>query len=249
MNALSFAKMQAQGNDFVLVDQRHLRGEHRILWSEDLVRALAQRRFGIGCDQILVLEKGRRCDVRMRIFNNDGSTAANCGNGLRCAGFWLMKHGIPAPIGIELEDRTVEVEQGEAGIRVMMGQAVILDETDKHTDIDLGNMHRVVFEATEPLPEDRNIELVSAQIEDHVWIDIIERGAGRTLACGSGACATAVAVWRREGHVRPLTIEMPGGRVLVHGSSDALWLEGEVHHVFDGVIPDLDSLLDPKAGG
>ncbi|RMG91285.1 MAG: diaminopimelate epimerase [Zetaproteobacteria bacterium] len=246
MSILSFAKMQAQGNDFVLVDQRIHKGGKHICWSEDLVRALAQRRFGIGCDQILVLEDGVCSNVRMRIFNNDGSTAANCGNGLRCAGFWLMEHGEHAPVNIELDDRTVQVDQGETGIRVMMGRAVIIEETDKHTDIDIGNMHRVVFEATEAIPEDRNIELVSAQIEDHVWIDIIERGAGRTLACGSGACATAAAVWHREGHVRPLTIEMPGGRVLVHGSLDAMWLEGEVRHVFDGVITNLDSFFLPE---
>ena len=116
-----------------------------------------------------------------------------------------------------------------------MGAAKITDQTEAHVDVDLGNKHRVFFEATEEFPTDCNIEIVTGQIADHMFIDIIERGTGHTPACGSGACATAAAIWHIEEHNRPQTIEMPGGTVTVSGSLDNMVLEGTVSQTFEGL--------------
>ena len=80
----------------------------------------------------------------------------------------------------------------------------------------------------------RTIEILTGQSDAHRWIDIIERGAGRTPACGSGACAVAAAWWQRQQQITPLTIVMPGGQVRVSGSPQAIQLSGHVHTVFHG---------------
>ncbi|MDX8405020.1 MAG: diaminopimelate epimerase [Mariprofundus sp.] len=231
MSTLAFTKMQAQGNDFIVLNGLTDKlPDLTTAW----VRRITERRYGIGCDQLLVLDHSDVADVSLRIFNNDGSEAGNCGNGLRCVGHLLMQQSGKAFASIALADRIVMAEAGINGISVEMGAATVTDTTDAHVDIDIGNKHRVCFEATESFPDDRNIEIVTGQIANHVYIDIIERGAGRTPACGSGACATAAAIWHSEGETRPLTIEMPGGTVTVSGCARNIKLEGPVAKTFSG---------------
>jgi len=233
MSSVAFTKMQAQGNDFIVLNG--LTGELPKM-TEAFVRRITERRYGIGCDQLLVLEKSDAADANMRIFNNDGSEAANCGNGLRCAGKLLIQQLGKSCVSIALTDRTVNAESTINGICVDMGSATVTDSTDVHVDVNIGNEHRVFFEATEAFPNDRNVEIVTGQIANHAYIDIIERGAGRTLACGTGACATAAAIWHIEGEVRPLTIEMPGGTVTISGCPKNIKLEGPVTQTFEGVF-------------
>lgn len=233
---LRFAKMQAQGNDFVILD-----GRHQALpeMTEERIALLADRRLGIGCDQVLVLTPDESADASMRIFNPDGSEAGNCGNGLRCVGWLLLEGSDRDHVSIALPDRTVRVRHGNVGVQVEMGEARITESSARHVDVELGNPHRVFFEATEDFPADRNIEIVTGRIGRHAYIDIIERGAGRTPACGSGACAVAAAIWQADGNTEPVTVCMPGGEVQVSGDAEHLILEGSVTHVFDGEI-DLD---------
>jgi len=233
MTTLPFTKMQAQGNDFIILNG--LESELPEL-TEAFVRTITERRYGIGCDQLLVLEACETADASMRIFNNDGSEAGNCGNGLRCVGELLMSDSGTDQVSIALADRVVSAERSNSGICVEMGAAAISGKTDAHIDVEIGNPHSVFFEAVETFPADRNVEIVTGQIADHVYIDIIERGVGHTPACGSGACATAAAIWHAESHVRPLTIEMPGGTVTVSGTPDNLILEGSVKQTFSGTF-------------
>ena len=225
--------MQAQGNDFIILNG--LITELPLL-NVLFVRRITERRYGIGCDQLLVLEKSDSADAYLRIFNSDGSEAANCGNGLRCVGQLLMQQLGKECVSIALADREVHAEATINGICVDMGAATVTDSTDAHVDIDIGNEHSVFFEAIEEFPADRNVEIVTGQVASHIYIDIIERGAGRTLACGTGACATAAAIWHAEGEVRPLTIEMPGGTVTVTGCPKNIMLEGPVTQTFEGVF-------------
>jgi len=230
---LPFIKMQAQGNDFIILNDLI---DTLPELSEAFVRRITERRYGIGCDQLLVLSPADHADARMRVFNNDASEAANCGNGLRCVGDLLMRLSHKDAVCIALADRTVQAERSEQGVRVEMGKATVTGQTRAHVDVEIGNEHRVFFEAVEDFPADRNIEIVTGQVADHVYVDIIERGAGRTPACGSGACATAAAIWHIEQHKRPLSIEMPGGTVLVSGSINHVVLTGAVQQTFAGTL-------------
>ena len=230
---IPFTKMQAQGNDFVILNGLQ---DNLAELDETFVRNICERRYGIGCDQLLVLLAHNESDAFMRIFNTDGSEASNCGNGLRCVGDLLMRKLNKESVTIALKDRSVTARRTENGIAVEMGPANVSGQTEAHVDIEIGNAHSVFFEATEAFPADRNIEIVTGQVADHVYLDIIERGAGRTLACGSGACAATAAIWHVEGHSRPQTIEMPGGELTVSGSADNLILEGSVETVFTGEL-------------
>ncbi|MDQ6994168.1 MAG: diaminopimelate epimerase [Mariprofundaceae bacterium] len=228
---IPFTKMQAQGNDFIVLNAL----EHDLPeLSQDFIRTITERRYGIGCDQLLALLPSKEADAAMRIFNNDGSEAANCGNGLRCVAHLLMAELDVQEVTIALADRVVSASHGKHGVRVEMGEAVLEHKSEACVQIDMGNPHSVFFEATEDFPSNRNIEMITGQVADHVYIDIIERGSGRTLACGTGACATAAAIWSVEKHHRPQTIEMPGGKVIVSGDMNQLILEGSVSITFTG---------------
>lgn len=228
-----FVKMHAQGNDFIILDGIH---ERIPAFTEQQIRAMAERRYGIGCDQVLLLIPDAEMDAGMRIFNTDGSEAENCGNGLRCAADFLMRRMACDRLSIALNNRQVSAVCIDEEVQVCMGKAVISALCETHTDVHIGNEHRVVFQlqGEEKFPDHRNIEIISGQVIDHVYIDIIERGVGPTRACGSGACATAVAVWQRDNHRRPLTIEMPGGIVSVSCIDDDVYLAGSVSTVFSG---------------
>jgi len=233
MNRISFRKMHAQGNDFIILDGRNSTLPEL---KKTFITAIADRRTGIGCDQLLVVLSANDddCIAKMRIFNNDGSEAGNCGNGLRCVGAMLLEESDTDSVNICVGERRMRAEAVKNGIRVHMGEARIGEHNAAHVDVELGNQHRVFFEAIEDFPADKNIEIISGQIVDEVYIDIIERGAGRTPACGSGACATAVAVWHQDGHQRPQHIHMPGGKVIVSGSAVDVQLEGPVSFVCSG---------------
>ncbi len=236
MAMIQFHKMEAQGNDFVIVD-----GRDQPLPTLDraTIRRWCDRRLGIGCDQLLLLDNHPSADAAMRIFNNDGSEAANCGNGARCVADLLMRQAKRDSVQLAIADRTISARREQGGITVAMGTATILDSTEHHADVQIGNRHRVYFDGTEQLDPALNIEIITGHGDHHLWIDIIERGAGRTPACGSGACAVAAAWWQRHGNSAPLTIVMPGGEVVVRGSSDDLHLTGAVHASFRGYIPAL----------
>jgi len=227
---IPFVKMQAQGNDFVI-----LNGIVDTLpeLTQAFITKLCHRHLGIGCDQLLVLLPHHTADALMVIYNADGSKAANCGNGLRCVGDLLMRQTGKPQVSIALADRIVSAKHTADGVQVVMGEFEIEKVTKDYVDILIGNPHRVYFNHVQACPE-RNVEIISDYDENHANIRIIERGAGETLACGSGACATAAAVWQKLGHVSPLMIQMPGGNVYVHQAGTQLLLTGIVTYVFDG---------------
>ncbi|MDQ6988824.1 MAG: diaminopimelate epimerase [Mariprofundaceae bacterium] len=227
---LPFVKMQAQGNDFVI-----LNALQHVLPSldETSIRLLCHRHLGIGCDQLLILKPHPEADALLVIHNADASTAANCGNGLRCVADLLMRQLNKSQIHIGLADRTVLAQRTNLGVRINMGSANIEAEHADYMDIHLGNPHRVYQQNPQPCPQ-RNVEIIEKIEHDHIWIRIIERGAGETLACGSGACATATAIWQQQQHQRPLTIHMPGGEVFLSLDGESVCLEGSVNTVFSG---------------
>ncbi len=234
-HTIAFSKMEAQGNDFIIIDGRN---QPLPDLDKDTIRHCCDRRLGIGCDQLLLLLPHRlphhEADAYMRIFNNDGSQAQHCGNGARCAAELLMRQSHQPSARLALDTRTITARRMQNEIVVDMGEATITDQAEHHSDVDIGNLHRVYFDGCEVIDPTRNIEIITGQIDDHLWIDIIERGAGRTPACGSGACAVAAAWWQRQQQITPLTIVMPGGQVRVSGSPQAIQLSGHVHTVFHG---------------
>jgi diaminopimelate epimerase len=276
MEELDFIKMQGAGNDFVVLDGR----ARTLALGPAALRSIAERRFGIGCDQVVVMTPPRHAEalLRLRFYNPDGGEAGACGNGTRCAARLVMEETGRQELILETEGGLLSASRDGAGrITVDMGaprfdwQAVPLAEPRDTLRLDLargplrdpvalsmGNPHAVFFvEAPvgevdlarlgpelehDPLfPKRANISVARilgpAAIELRVW----ERGAGETLACGSGACAAAVAAHRRGLSGREVAVALPGGRLDITWRDDGhVLMRGPTAKVCSGrIAPEL----------
>lgn len=242
-----FVKMHGLGNDFVVLDGR---GHSLPVMTGPLAAALAARKTGIGCDQLILLEPSKAADFRMRIFNSDGSEVEACGNASRAVG---LLHGAPARI--ETLAGIISASPEQSGIAVEMGQprfdwnaiplAYAMDTLtmpvgwEDLTDpiaVNVGNPHVIFFvEDTDavdlallgpeiehdPLfPERVNVNVATVTSRDEIRLRVWERGAGLTLACGTGACATAIGAMRRGLTERKVTVTLPGGPLAIEWRED-----------------------------
>lgn len=245
MSTLTFAKFQGAGNDFILIDDRALHFDPR------LVPKLCHRRFGIGADGVILLQKAAAADFRMRIYNADGGEAESCGNGLRCTMLYLLELGFPKrPYRIATKERVVEAyfvgekiaidfgEVSELSLKQIFGYEV-------HT-IHTGVPHAVLFtkdalDILGPLIQNHEaflpakINVNVAQIhEDHIEACTFERGVGKTLSCGTGAAAVGFIAIQKFQCPNPVLISMPGGQLQVQVDGNRVTLIGDAAKVFDG---------------
>jgi diaminopimelate epimerase len=261
-----FHKMHGLGNDFVIVDARATPFDV----TPSLARALADRRTGIGCDQLIVLEPSQSADLKMRIWNSDGGEVESCGNATRCVVQLTGARRIDSDGGLlEGEDLGAEVEVAIGEPRFGWDDiplAYPLDtnplpmawgELIRPMALNVGNPHLVFFvdeldsvpieEVGPTIEQDTTfparINVNVAQIEDGgVRLKTWERGAGLTLACGTGACATAVAAIRSKRATSPVRVTMPGGALTVSWEpGQPIRMRGSATHVFSGEL-DLEAL-------
>ena len=273
MTALRFTKMQGLGNDFVVVDATR----EPFTLDARQIRALADRRFGVGCDQVLVVEPPTRgdADFRYRIFNADGGEVEQCGNGARCFVKFVRAQGLTDKREIRVEtaggiiaprledDGAVTVDMGvprlsAADVPFTGGSGGVTDALDVDgrrvtiSALSMGNPHAVqVVDDVDAAPvttEGPRIErhprfpnrvnagymqvIDRATIRLRVW----ERGAGETLACGTGACAAVVAGIRRGLLDRAVRVEVRGGVLSIAWGGDGrpVTMTGAAETVFDG---------------
>ena len=285
---LAFSKYQGLGNDFLMLDGRSADHTDDLLGlTPQLVVELCDRRFGVGADGvILALPANNGGELRMRIFNADGTEPEMCGNGIRCLARFLADRdgdGSGRTWQIDtLAGRIVPELLADGTIRVDMGAPFLTPDAVPTTlevgvaglpqgvlEIDgerfdvaaagMGNPHVVVpVHAVEEIDLDRfgsqlelhpafpartNVHFVEVIAADHLVMRVWERGAGPTLACGTGACATLVACHSLGLCGRRARLDLPGGPLLVHWDqqSGTVFMDGPAEFVFDGVIP------DPKA--
>jgi len=277
-SALGFRKMNGLGNDFVVVDAR----VDALALSRETVQAIADRKEGIGCDQLIALEPSKKADVFMRIWNADGGEVAACGNAARCVAAVIAQEQSRPDVTIETADQVLGAEVADDGqVTIDMGaprlawdeiplaepfhdtrrielQAGPIDAPLLHSPavVNVGNPHAVFFvddaEAVElerigpmlehhPLfPERANISVVQVLAPDHLKVRTWERGAGLTKACGTAACASAVAAVRRELTGRTVRTTLPGGDLVI------AWRETDSHVLmtgpyaldFEGALPE-----------
>jgi diaminopimelate epimerase len=256
-----FAKMHGLGNDFVIINTLHESLDLKTL----PLSQMADRHLGVGFDQLLIIEPPRRGDYFCRIFNADGSEAEQCGNGLRCVARYLHEKGLHPRTSMVLETMaglfSVFIKDYEH-IRVTMGQPSICEKLTKFPLTSLasvslsiiftGNPHAIVKvdkvdeidiamvgrEISSPayFPEGANIGVMQLLDRSHVRLRTFERGIGETHACGSNACAAAVAGIINDWLTSPVTIEYRYGNLMVEweGSNDSIYLTGAATHVFSG---------------
>jgi diaminopimelate epimerase len=261
-----FHKMHGLGNDFVIVDAR----ESEFDVTPVLAKAIADRRTGIGCDQLIVLQPSDAADLTMRIWNSDGGEVESCGNATRCVVQLTGAKRIDSDGGLlEGEDLGTEVEVAIGEPRFGWDEiplAYAMDtnplpmawgELARPMALNVGNPHVVFFvedldsvpitelgpkiEHDPAFPERINVNV--AEIGDEgIRLKTWERGAGLTLACGTGACATAVAAIRSKRASSPVKVTMPGGSLTIAWKpGEPIRMRGGATHVFEGEL-DLDAL-------
>ncbi len=281
---MDFIKMHGLGNDFIMVlDMEEHVPAGRL---PELAVKLCDRKFGIGADGlVLMLPSGQReADVRMRIFNPDGSEPEMCGNAIRCFAKLAWQEGIVGKESIAVETlagiirpqlilkgdeiEAVRVDMGEprlkreeipmsgSGTGPVVGEAIKLDsgESFHFTAVSMGNPHCVIIvddvdkvplgewgpalEKHLLFPRKTNVEFVEVLNDEHVKMRVWERGAGETLACGTGACATGVAAVLNKKTGRKVTVSLAGGDLVIEWSEENnhVYMTGPATKVFTGRV-------------
>ena len=271
---VQFTKMHGCGNNYIYVylpdNPSFSLQQASIAWSRPA--------FGIGSDGLITIDHSQVADFQMRIFNNDGSEALMCGNGIRCCGKFVRDHGLTDKQEVTFETLAgiktvslVEDSEGEVtAARVYMGvptlenaqQFVPAQQVGEHlyqvgkyvgTYVCMGNPHFVIFvddvmtidlpdvgprmEHHSAFPERCNVEFAQVRKDGSIRMRVWERGSGITLACGTGACATAVAAVLTQKCPRQNQIEMDGGTLTIEWQEDgSLYMTGPAQTVFTGEI-------------
>ena len=266
MRMYSFTKMEGLGNDFIVMDDRSL----TIDFSDEMVRWLCDRHFGIGADGLILLRPATAgSDFSWKFFNSDGSLAEMCGNGIRCISAYLVERHL---IDENKETVTIQTQVGAIQIRLLrdsagsflaaevdMGQAVVTQASlvlngSEFFCVSMGNPHAVLFvpdvnvapvtalgslvEQDAAFPGKTNVEFASVLDRATLSLRVWERGVGETLACGTGACAAAVAAFIK-GYCDPnITVYLPGGalQIVIDPETLQVNMTGPARSVFEGSI-------------
>jgi diaminopimelate epimerase len=270
---LKFTKMHGLGNDFVVLDATAA----PITLTREQIRAIADRHFGVGCDQILQVEKPRQpdTDFHYRIFNADGGEVEQCGNGARCFVRYVHDHGLTEKTEIRVgtvggvivprleSDGQVTVDMGApefeparipfiAGQRAVTYQLELADRQIEISALSMGNPHAVqlvddieraavasegaAIESHPRFPRRVNAGFMQVVNRGHIRLRVYERGAGETLACGTGACAAVVAGIQRGLLDRRVTVTTRGGDLGLswQGAGKPVMMTGPAVTVFEG---------------
>ena len=257
-----FRKMHGAGNDFVMLDER----ESALGLTSSRIAALADRRTGIGCDQVVIIGVADGADARLRFFNPDGAEAGACGNGTRCAAALLMQDvagrvSLRTAAGLltawRLPDGRVCVDMGPVRLDwqdiPLAGPAdtLRLPLPGEPAAASMGNPHITFFtdsvdEAAERgpglerhamFPQGVNVGFARVLAPDRLRLRVWERGAGLTLACGSGACAAVVNAHRRGLLARRASVVMDGGVLQITWREDNhVEMTGPAVTAYEGTI-------------
>lgn len=252
---MQFRKMHGLGNDFVIFDAR---AQNVVLTPEDMA-LVADRHWGVGCDQLVIMDVSEQADIRVYFFNADGSESGACGNATRCVADLIMSESGSDTCSVEVNDGILNCRRaGDMLVQVDMGEAKAVQDLDLSegalsapVSVDMGNPHCVFFvddydgldieglgakiEHHEAFPNRTNVEFVIVESTTRLRQKTWERGVGITEACGSGACAVAVAAIRRGMTERRVEIELDGGLLEIElDENNHVLMTGPVAYVFIG---------------
>ena len=267
---MKITKMHGLGNSqIILTDlEEDLRNETGLEYNQ-IALGLAHQGFGVGSDQILYILPSDEADYRMRIFNRDGTEAEMCGNGIRCVGKYLYDQDmVGETFSIETLGgiKTLEIiDKDRTLVKVDMGYGEIKESNKEVLDysgstVSVGNPHFVIFDsdsskemarkegpklenADEFSPEKINVEFANLVDEGNIELYVWERGAGLTLACGTGACATAYLAHKERDLDSVLNVDLLGGTLKIKiEEDDRIFLIGPAEYVFSGDVKNISNI-------
>jgi diaminopimelate epimerase len=265
-----FIKMNGLGNDFVIIDRRNQKFEI----TPAIAKWIGYRRFGVGCDQVILLDTSDKADIYMGIYNSDGSQSNACGNATRCVAKLMIDELRKDQVTIETKVAVLTAVQNSAGlITVDMGEPSfdwrkipLSEELDvlnlplevgplkNPAAVSMGNPHIVFFlddiskvklrnygptlENHAMFPERTNVSLVQVMPNQELRVKVWERGVGKTLACGTAACASLVtAIALEKITIAKTTVELPGGKLEIEwNEAGRVLMSGPVAKVFEAEL-------------
>ena len=263
-NGVPFLKMHGLGNDFVIIDAR----ETESPITSQVAKAIGDRHFGVGYDQLVVMTNSQKADVELIFRNSDGSLSDACGNASRCVARLIMDENNSEEITLKTGSGVLLARKGSNGfISVNMGHPQLdwdliplkekvdlleLPIEGRPAAVGMGNPHCVFvvddvnlvdlvswgskIEAHELFPKKTNVEFIQIIDRKNIRQRTFERGAGETLACGSGACAVTVAAHLKGLTERNVNIYLDGGRLSIDWLEDGIWMTGPTSFVFKGIL-------------
>ena len=272
---IQFNKMHGLGNDFVVIDAVH----QDVNLMPEQVRRIADRHFGVGCDQLLLVERpvSQNADFKYRIFNADGGEVAQCGNGARCFARFVRENNLttkdeiivdtdagqlvlrfdaqglitvnmgiprhaPAEIPMQMPEEALSypVHVGGHDVRfyaVSMGNPHAVLQVE---NVDLAAVEKLgaLLESHPLFPERVNVGFMQILSRQHIKLRVYERGSAETLACGSGACAAAVAGIEQNVLDQSVNVSLPGGDLKIEwaGRGQPVFMTGPAVSVYEGCI-------------
>jgi len=255
---MKFTKMQGAGNDFIVVDQR----KSQFNLTKPIIQRLADRHFGIGFDQLLILENSslKNADFKYRIFNSDGGEVEQCGNGARCFYRYIKNYQLSdkLSIGVETKSGIIFLSENAKGmVTVDMGspdiKATINRNGINYYHVLIGNPHAVINLSENNILEDQyheialdiqrswkdgiNVGFMSIIDNNSIQLKVFERGSGFTLACGSGACAAGAVAISKKNLQSPMNVHMDGGLVQIDWDmKNNINLNGTAKVSFEGEV-------------
>ena len=276
---INFTKMEGLGNDYVYIDCTH-RTEQEISNISHLAKDISNRHFGVGSDGIILICNSNAADFKMIMFNQDGSQAEMCGNGIRCVGKFVYDKKLTKKENITIETlagiKEIKLSVEDSKVRLVtvnMGKPILkpedipvkldgneknnlvtikaIDREFKFTCVSMGNPHAVtiidnldefdinkygsILENDKHFPKKSNIEFIEIINNNTIKMRVWERGAGETLACGTGACAVVVACTLNN-YIQPndeITVKLLGGNLNIKWD-DFVYMKGTATTVFEG---------------
>jgi diaminopimelate epimerase len=252
---IHFTKMHGLGNDFILIDCLNKDFRMQNVDFGMLAKQLCNRRFSIGADQVLLLERSSVADFKMRIFNADGSEVEMCGNGTRCLAKYIWDKNLSEKdvLNIETLAGIIKPEKAEDMVKVDMGEPVFEPEKIPVNIISMGNPHAVIvvddlhdfhvtyygpiIEKLSLFPKRTNVEFIEVINPTEIKMQVWERGSGETMACGTGASAAAVALNVKGLTEKKVVIHLVFGDLVIEwAGNNHVYMTGPAVEVFRGVI-------------
>ena len=270
-----FTKMHGIGNDYIYINAMKYHIKNKALFT----KIVCDRHFGIGADGVIFIEKSNVCDLKMQIFNPDGSEAEMCGNGIRCVGKFAYEKDLIKKDSMTVETLAgrkilkLEIKNGYViSVTVNMGKPVLdLEKISLYSDcnpfcidieghkvelncVSMGNPHAVVFvknvdnleiekygkriENDSHFPNKTNVEFVEIVDKSTIKVRTYERGVGETLACGTGACASAIMAYKRNFTNPNVDVILKGGvlNISFNVEEDNIYMTGPATSIYEGCI-------------